>query len=309
MAVKKTHDEYVKQLFNINPNIEVIDEYRGGHTKILHRCLIDGNEWFTCPSRTLQGHGCKICSNKKNHDLKQKSHEQYVEELSCVNKNIDVLEYYINTSTPILHKCKIDGHEWKARPANILNGKGCPACSKCKKRTHEEYVAEVKNINQNIEVIGIYSGVHTPILHKCIIDGNEWMASPSNILHGKGCPLCNDSKGEKEIQKYLTNKNISFIPQYRFKDCRNKNPLPFDFYLDDYNVCIEYDGIQHFEPRNLFGGIVAFEDIKKHDTIKTNYCLANNIKLLRIRYDEDVIIVLDNFFNHLITQNYYERTN
>lgn len=305
---KKTHNEYVEQLLDINPNIEVLGEYCSTHKKILHRCTIDGNEWYVSPAHLLQGHGCKICSNKKNHDLKQKSHIQYVDDLHNINKNIEVLDHYIDSKTPILHKCKIDGYEWKARPSNILSGKGCPVCSKCKKRTHEEYITEVKNINHNIEVLGVYCGVHNPILHKCKIDGNEWIASPSNILHGKGCPVCNSSKGEMAIKKYLTNNNILFDPQHRFDDCRNKNPLPFDFYLIDYNACIEYDGIQHFEPRDLFGGKTAFESTQKCDEIKNNYCLMNNIHLLRIRYDEDVDTALNNFFIFLTEQNYYERT-
>ena len=72
--------------------------------------------------------------------------------------------------------------------------------------------------------------------------------------------------------------------------------MPFDFYLPDYNACIEYDGQQHFEPIDFFGGEEKFKKTIQRDEIKTNYCLVNNIRLLRIRYDENVIEALEMFF-------------
>ena len=84
--------------------------------------------------------------------------------------------------------------------------------------------------------------------------------------------------------------NILFEKQKRFSDCRDKNPLPFDFYLPEYNMCIEYDGRQHFEPVNFGGGLQETKDnfqlTNRHDKIKTQYCIDNNIKLLRIPYTE-----------------------
>lgn len=67
--------------------------------------------------------------------------------------------------------------------------------------------------------------------------------------------------------------------------------MPFDFYLPDYNILIEYDGEEHFRPVN-FGGISddeALEHLKitqYHDKIKTNYCQENGIPLIRIPFWE-----------------------
>ena len=77
-----------------------------------------------------------------------------------------------------------------------------------------------------------------------------------------------------------------------------KKMLPFDFYLTDYNACIEYDGEQHYNPIVFFGGEEKLEKTIYRDKIKTDYCLANNIKLLRIRYDDDITKSLENFFNN-----------
>jgi very-short-patch-repair endonuclease len=81
--------------------------------------------------------------------------------------------------------------------------------------------------------------------------------------------------------------NINYESEKRFNDCRNKRPLPFDFYLPKYNICIEFDGEQHFIPwRKLSNKIEKLEKTKINDSIKTTYCINNNIKLLRIKYTE-----------------------
>ena len=69
----------------------------------------------------------------------------------------------------------------------------------------------------------------------------------------------------------------------------------FWFYLPDYNLLIEYDGRQHFEISEYFGGYEGFINTKIRDTIKNIYCRNNNIDLLRIPYWE-----FDNIENILI---------
>ena len=64
-----------------------------------------------------------------------------------------------------------------------------------------------------------------------------------------------------------------------FEDCIDKRPLPFDFYLPEYNICIEYQGQQHYYPVEIFGGKNAFESQVLRDNIKREYCQKNNILL------------------------------
>jgi very-short-patch-repair endonuclease len=80
--------------------------------------------------------------------------------------------------------------------------------------------------------------------------------------------------------------NVKYIKQKRFNDCRNKLPLPFDFYLPDINTCIEYDGEQHFKEVNIFGGVDRFKNQRTNDNIKNIYCQEKNINLIRIPYWE-----------------------
>ena len=294
-VTRKTYKEYVEKVKEINHNIIVLGTYTNARTPILHKCKIDGHEWMTSPYHILSGKGCPKCAGNN-----KKGHNEYVSELSLINPNIEVVGNYVNAKTSILHKCLIHNIEWEARPNDILCGKGCPICGTIKSgntrhKTHAQYVEELKLINGNIIVVGNYKGANIPILHRCIIDGCEWYATPHNILCGTGCPRCNDSKGEKTIRKWLTEHNITYNSQKRFDDCCDKTSLPFDFYLPDYNCCIEYDGKQHYEAIEWFGGQSAFKYTQKHDKIKTDYCKKNNIKLLRIPYFKNIEEELNNF--------------
>ena len=118
---------------------------------------------------------------------------------------------------------------------------------------------------------------------------------PYTHLYGIGCPICNESKGEKTIRNFLLINNINFIQQKKFDDCKHKQKLSFDFYLPKYNTCIEYDGIQHFELLKYIG-FDKFKIIQKRDIIKNNYCISNNIHLLRIKYNENILDILSKFF-------------
>lgn len=292
------HDEYVKKVANINPNIEVIDRYIDSQTKILHKCKIDSYEWYARPSKILVGKGCPKCGGSM-----LKSHEQYVNELKLKNPSIIALGQYINGKTKIMHKCLAHDYEWEVTPIDILGGKGCPMCRGEKIRNKlvrscEEYISEISTINKNIVVLGQYVNARTKIKHKCLVCDLEWDARPDDILHGRGCPHCYDkSVGERRVSIWLDDNDIQYEKQKIFNDCRDKKPLPFDFYLPNYNVLIEYNGIQHYEPIEYFGGKNKFESQIKRDNIKREYCQKNNIILCEIPYysnlDDELIKLYD----------------
>jgi hypothetical protein len=96
--------------------------------------------------------------------------------------------------------------------------------------------------------------------------------------------------GELLIENLLDKNKIKYVKQHKFLDCDNKGTgsgckkLPFDFYLKNGNVVIEYDGIQHFMPNKFFGGDEGFLRRKQLDEFKNQYCKKNGIKLIRIPY-------------------------
>ena len=92
------------------------------------------------------------------------------------------------------------------------------------------------------------------------------------------------SVGETKIEQYLIKNKIPYIKEFTFKNLKRKR---FDFYLLKDNICIEFDGIQHFKPISYFGGVNAFINTKNNDIIKNDYCKNNKIKLIRIPYTEE----------------------
>lgn len=122
--------------------------------------------------------------------------------------------------------------------------------------------------------------------------------------HTQSCGCLIKSHGELLIENILNDLKIKYINQYKFKDCRNKKPLPFDFYIPELNICIEFDGIQHFEPIDFFGGTESFIITKNNDKIKEEYCLKNDVKLLRIPYylkNEEIKTNIINFIQNPVT--------
>lgn len=141
--------------------------------------------------------------------------------------------------------------------------------------------------------------------YKCIKDGYEGVIREDHLEKGHGCPVCNNSIGEKCVIQYLKKHKIKFLPQYSFDNCRYKEKLYFDFYLPNYNACIEYDGIQHFEPVDFAGkgeewAKEQFKYTILRDNIKNNYCKNNGMQLCRIKYTQDIKETLDSFFNVLL---------
>lgn len=134
-----------------------------------------------------------------------------------------------------------------------------------------------------------YYGTQEPLQFYCLNCEENFESSWDKIQRlTKYCPLCNVSNGENKIQDFLIENNVLYIQQYKFDDCRNILPLPFDFAIFNdknelYCVC-EFNGKQHYEPIEYFGGIKTFKTQQKRDNIKRKYCKNNNIKLVEIPY-------------------------
>ena len=191
--------------------------------------------------------------------------------------------------------CKKQNKIFEQTPHDHLSGQGCGFC---KSQTTSEFIIKSKNVhgdkyNYNL-VDYIKSNIKVNIF--CNKHNKIFNQTPANHISGQGCPMCRESKGEREISYFLTNKNIEYIKQYKFNECKYKYKLPFDFYLPKYNICIEYDGEHHFKNVEYWGGEENFKKIKMYDSIKTNYCKNNNITLLRINYNENVVNKLNDLF-------------
>lgn len=139
-----------------------------------------------------------------------------------------------------------------------------------------------------------YLGWEFPIKVMCKC-GKIYETTITHFLHDHQyqCLDCSGSKSknEKAVEVWLNSKNICFIEQYKFSDCKNIKELPFDFYLPDYNICIEVDGEGHDRPTRFNGmdlekAKILFERTQYRDQIKTDYCFNNNITLIRVSYKD-----------------------
>lgn len=124
---------------------------------------------------------------------------------------------------------------------------------------------------------------------KCGICGNTFSELPARInsRHVTSCGCRTQSFGEEYVQSVLQEMKVDFIPQYSFDDCKHICVLHFDFAVlnnNDILGLIEYDGKQHFESVEWFGGEVGLKNTQKRDGIKNAYCQQHNIPLLRLPY-------------------------
>jgi very-short-patch-repair endonuclease len=248
----------------------------------------------------LAGQGCGKCGNSVLTDI-----NEFI--LKANNVHNDKYDYslvvYINSKTPVDIICPIHGL-LQQTPDNHLSGHGCPKCgfeisADYKKNIAKNTFVKKSNLVHNSKYdysLTKYIGAHDKIKIICSNHG-IFEQTPNDHLNGKGCPKCCQSKGEIKIIKYLDERNIKYNYQHSFHNCKHINNLVFDFYLPEYNVCIEFDGIQHFEPINYFGGEKELELVQKRDRIKTAYCQENNIGLVRVRFDENINNKLNNYIN------------
>lgn len=321
---KLTTEEYLKIVYNdVLDEYTVLEEYVDTKTKILMRHNVCGNEWRISPNKFIMGRRCPSCQNERIRRESIKTIERVKDEvLNISNGNIFIFGgNYKNGKSKMLFFCNICKKEFEQKITDFINqNRSCPYCNKNKKKkpikkivpsplrkTQKQFEDDVFKIYKNeYVVLGKYTRAIDHILIRHSNCGNEWMVTPSNLLRGYGCPKCNMSKGERRISEWLNKNNYFYEVQKTFSDCRDKNLLKFDFYIEKSNILIEYDGELHYKTHRFVSKEKAknkLSDSKKKDLIKDNYAKNRNILLLRIPYwdFEKIEEILMNVlvFNHI----------
>ena len=191
----------------------------------------------------------------------------------------------------------------------LANGHGCIYCkiektaTSCR-RDIDELESYINNFNDN-KLLNKEDYVNASTRNLNILCGSckKEIFTTSYASYKTGTKVCRTcsrrmSKNERRIKVFLESLNIEFIQEKSFDGCEYKKKLLFDFYLPKYNLCIEYDGMQHFDDHffKTIANTSSLEETQIRDKIKTEYCKNNNINLLRIPYwDENKIekIILD----------------
>lgn len=273
--------------------------YQNTGTPMLCICKC-GEETKTTIDAIRRGSGCQKCgktSMKEKEKLPYEFVKNYFEKF-----NYKLLEdTYVNWKTKMKYECD-KGHInymcWNA----FKNGVRCPDCGHNKKKEYN-FVKKFFEDNGYQLLSKNYVNNETPLKYICP-KGHKGQITWANFQYGQRCKKCNESKGERKINEYLISHCYNFIREYKIEKCKFKKSLPFDFAIfndnNELEYLIEYDGEQHFKEVEVFGGKEALIKVQRNDRIKTNYCLKNNIPLLRISYQEfgDIEQILDNFLSN-----------
>lgn len=297
MAESKTINTFIAESnkkHNNKYDYSLVD-YVNSHTKIKIICPVHGL-FEQRPTNHLQGNGCPFCS-KNYHKSSVYINNIFESNVTFINRSNEIhnnkydysLVDYKHSKNKVKIICPVHG-EFEQTPNKHLGGSGCLLCSPTKKMDNYSFITKAKKIHGKKYDYSLvdYQNSTSKIKIICPVHG-LFKQRPTRHLQGSGCTICCESKGERKIREYLISSNINFIPQHTFDNCKNKKLLPFDFYLPDYNICIEYNGIQHYEPVEHFGGYKKFKLQIINDNIKIKFCGENNIKIHVIKYDDNII--------------------
>lgn len=297
---KKSHEEFENEINNIfYGTVELLSKYKKQTEKVKCRCTIHDEMFYSYPNNLLKGYtGCKQCISDKRRNNNLKSHEDFVAQIEQINPHIKLLEKYKGANINYKCFCTLHNKEFMKYSYLLINGHtGCDECYKEDIRirmgkTTEQFKEELKEVHPELEVVGEYINRYTPIKLKCKTHNYEFESAPCYILSKAGCcPKSIKYVKEKTIGDLLDKWNIKYTQQKTFEDCKDVKVLPFDYFLDDFNILIEYQGEQHYYPvkfgtQNIDEAKEKLGYTKKHDEIKKAYCFNNNIYLIEIPYWE-----------------------
>lgn len=294
MGKRITFDEFVNRSRDKHGdkfNYDNVD-YENQYKPVIIGCPIHG-DFEQIPKSHMSGSDCRKCSQ-----IKVANSLRGIKKLNRLDDEI-IIDRLSKMYDYDYSKCKITGTRNDAIISDILcpihgfftkrlnnhmrQKQGCNLCGKNNLNT-DIFVERSNIIHQNKYDYSKfeYKDTKTPSIIICPTHG-EFMQKADKHLVGQGCPDCYRdivSKGEKFISNFLKGRNINFETQKIIPGSK----LRMDFFLPVKNICIEYDGIQHFEPRSMFGGLEEFDLQRERDFRKSKYCDENHIKLYRISY-------------------------
>lgn len=187
---KRSHEEFINELSVINKTLEVIGAYQSVDKKVMVRCKTCRHEWSTTANSLLRGSGCLHCGFESNKEKQRKPKQQFIQEAEETNPTIELRGEYVNSHTLIPCKCKVCLHDWAISPSNLLQKKGCPNCAGHLSLSHEEFVAELRKVQPNIQLKGFYLSTATKAPCECSMCGWKWEPPLFRLLQDRGCPNC-----------------------------------------------------------------------------------------------------------------------
>lgn len=301
LRCKMSKDEFVKKATAIHGDKYdySLVVYKNNSTPVKIICPIHG-VFKPSPNNHLSGCECPLCARIEAKNKTSLSSEEFIKKSIFVHGDrydYSIVEYK-NYSTNVVIICKKHGC-FEITPVSHLSGSGCKKClselrSERNSLKIDDFLKRATNVHGNKYDYSksIYTRSRDKIEIICLKHGSFWQDAASH-MNGSGCPKCKNSEGGAKIRNYFVTNNFIFQQEFRIKGCKNKRPLPFDFAIFEdkektkLKCLIEFDGEQHYKIcKNFKMSNKDLSEIQRRDKIKTDYCLQNNIKLIRIPYWE-----------------------
>lgn len=154
---------------------------------------------------------------------------------------------------------------------------------KTTKKTHEQYLQELKDKDIKVILLEQYVNNSTSIKHKCLQCNTIFTKTPSKILDNnrKGlsnCNVCSDgvSIPNKFVSNIIKSIDIKFETEKSFDWSNLKR---YDIYIENNCCIIENHGIQHYE-ECFFNKLSkkSLQDEKENDRLKEQLAKENGIE-------------------------------
>jgi len=276
--------------------------YVDAKTKVTIVCPIHG-AFRLSPTVHIKGRkrACQTCAVQRRASAKRRTTEEFVIAAAEVHGSRYTYAETVYTRSGAAVKIRCPTHGLFTQIAQShLHGYGCNQCgTDCtankKRRSVEDFVrrATKKHFGWYTYADAVYVDGLTKLTITCPLHGG-FQQMPRDHLTGRGCSSCLESRGEQAIRLNLIDMGLSFKQQHRMAECRDKNPLPFDFALMSGSHLlglIEFQGEQHYRTNagwsnNLTDPDARLKEQRRRDSIKFDHCLREGIPLLTLPYWE-----------------------
>lgn len=237
---------------------------------------------------------------------KKLTQEEVIRQCKLIHPEYDYSKtIFSGSNSNMIVTCPTHG-DFVTRPSRFIMGAkcGCPKCNTgfIKHLSQNEFIERCKSYFPTYDFSQtIFKGKDQKVRVTCNV-GHTWFPRAGDISRGHGCPVCarenrKKSLGEEVIQSYLSSLKIRFIQEYEIECPTNpSNKAYIDFYLPEQNCFIEYNGKQHYTPINYFGGELRYVKQCKRDEYVKKYCEQKGIKLVEIKYNDNITKILSNEF-------------
>ncbi len=292
---KNPYSIYNINIYIRNHNLQcelITDKWESHKSPLLLKCPIC-NEPYECLWTTLQHKPdglCPSCVITKLAELKRTNIE--VVKQALIDKGyVPLFNVYESNSSKLLIRDSL-GYLGDMTYKQLLVGNGFFPFHPENNHTLDNIKLYLKSNGDTCKLLSNEYVNNLNLLDFQCDCGRLYQASLTSILRQNSlrCDVCNKKTSNLEylVDQWLEQNKLKFHSQYRFNDCRNVYPLPFDFMLNLNGkiYVIEVNGIQHYQPQEYFGGIDAFVYRCNNDKIKKEYCINNNIIFIEISYKD-----------------------